>query len=328
MKCVKIGIKQAEKMKNQLIKIGVLSFDYIVLREKNYVYFPVTKKIKGFDVIEKRLNKREDRVTFEDLLKKKLNKKEFDLVTKSFDVVGDIAIIEIDRELLKKKKVIAEALLKAIKNVKTVIKKAGEHKGEYRIQDYEFLAGEKKFETVHRENGVLLKLDVRKTYYSPRTSNERLRIAKEIKKGEKVLVMFSGIGVYPIVFSKHSLASEIYGVEINPDACKYAEENLKLNKVKNVKLFCGDVNDVVPKLKNKFDRIVMPLPRTSTEFLDLALKYLNKNGIINLYFFSSEDEVDKIINLVKNKCDCEVIRVVKTGQQSPKIHKYCIDLRV
>ncbi len=327
MKCVKIDLKQAEKVKRELLDLGIFDKNYEITKNKNYIYFPVNKNVKGFKIIDRKIKKKYNKIEFEDLLKTKLNKEEFGLLTKAYDVVGKIAIIEIDDKLLSKKKLIGEVLLESNNNIKTVVRKVGGHEGEYRIQNYEFLAGDNNLETLHKENGISLKLNISKTYYSIRSSNERLRISKLIKDGEVVLVMFSGIGVYPLVISKNSKAKEIYGVEINPDACKYAEENLKLNKIKNIKLFCGDVIKVIPKLKVKFDRILMPLPGNSFKFLDLALKFLNKNGIIHLYCFSSEEEIDKLVQNIKIKYDFKAINIVKAGQQSPRIYRYCLDLR-
>ena len=63
--------------------------------------------------------------------------------------------------------------------------------------------------------------------------------------------MFSGIAPFPIVISKNSKANEIYGVEINPNAHKYALENLKLNKISNIKLFEGDVKTVLPDIEKE-----------------------------------------------------------------------------
>jgi tRNA G37 N-methylase Trm5 len=155
-----------------------------------------------------------------------------------------------------------------------------------------------------------------------------MRVAKQVRKNENVLVMFAGVGVYNLVIAKHSPAKEIYGVEINPDACKYAEENIKLNKFSNIKFYCGDVRKIVPKLKKKFDRIIMPLPKTSSEFLDVSLKTINKNGIIHLYCFSSEEEISKVVTLIKSKCKCHILKVLKAGQQSPRVYRYCIDFKV
>ena len=76
-----------------------------------------------------------------------------------------------------------------------------------------------------------------------------------------MLVMFSGCAPYPIVIAKNAKPAEIAAVELNPVAYDYAVENVKLNKANNVTLFEGDVNEVVPILHKKFDRILMPLAR-------------------------------------------------------------------
>ena len=90
----------------------------------------------------------------------KLTEKELGELKTAFDVVGDIAILEIDDSLKKKEKIIAETLLSLHKNIKTVLKKADEHSGEYRTQKMKYLAGEKRKETTHKEINTLLKLDV------------------------------------------------------------------------------------------------------------------------------------------------------------------------
>ncbi len=328
MKCVKAELKLAEKVKTKLLNLGIFSKDYDATRDNNYVYFPVTKAVKDFIIVERRLVKKKQKLSFRDLLKKSLSEKELDLISKSYDVVGNIAILEIDDELFKKKKLIAEALLKSNKNVRTVVRKVGGHEGEYRIQDYEYLAGLKKFEIVYKENSILIKLDIRKAFFSPRLSNERMRITKLIKDEERVLVMFSGVSPYELNIAKNSNAREIYGVEINKDACKYAEESVKLNSFNKINLFCGDVRKILPKLNKKFDRIVMPLPKNSKDFLDLALKYLNKKGIIHFYCFSEENKIQETIAFLKSKCKCKVLNIVKCGQKSPRISRFCVDFQV
>ena len=110
----------------------------------------------------------------------------------SFDIVGSrekaVAIIEMpeDRETAKK---IAEEIMRIHKNVKTVLGKVGERKGEFRIRDYEVIMGEEDTEVVHKEYGCFFKLDPRKVYFSPREATERQRIASLVKPGEKVLEM-------------------------------------------------------------------------------------------------------------------------------------------
>lgn len=329
MKCVRILLKDTEKARRKLFSTGFIDKKYKISAGKKYSYIPVIGEVNGFNIINKNLIKK-NKVgrSFKDLLKNKLNGKEISLIKKAHDVVGDVAIIELDERLLKKKKIIVDAFRTLHKNIRSVARKIGGHGGDYRIQKYEAISGDKNLETFHKESGVIVKLNVSKVYFSPRLAGERLRIAKNIKKGEDVLVMFSGAGIYCFVCAKHSNANEVYGVEINPEGYKYALESLKLNKFKNVKLFLGDVKKVVPKLNKKFDRIIMPLPASSLKFLNLALKHVNDKGIIHFYFFSDDPGVKSVVDFIKKKCKCRILKIVRCGQQSPKIYRWCVDFKV
>jgi len=220
-----------------------------------------------------------------------------------------------------------------VKPVKVVVKKVGGHIGRLRLQKFKILAGEKRKTAFYRESGVKMKVHIEKVYFSPRFGTERLRIAKQIKKGEEVLVMFSGAAPFPLVFVKNSGAKEIIGVELNKEGHKLAEENVKLNKFKNIRLYCGDVREVVPKLKRKFDRVCMPLPKGGEAFLDIALRAVNKGGVIHFYDFLHEDAFDLAKEKVKEACGaakkkCRVLGLTKCGQQSPRVWRICVDFRV
>ncbi len=252
----------------------------------------------------------------------------------SYDIVGDILILDIPDELKERQKQIAQEFLKKHPHVKTVVKKKGIHSGKYRLQKYAHLAGKRNKETEYKENGVRLRLNIEKTYFSPRSATERLRIAKQVKKGEIILVMFSGIAPYALVIAKNADPKEIYGIEANPSAHKYALENLVLNKADNIKLFKGDVKKILPKLKKKFDRIIMPLPKGAEEFLPLALKSLNKKGIIHFYGFEEEPDINKKLKekisvaCKKQKKKCRILKIVKCGHYGPRIYRMCTDFKI
>ncbi len=189
--------------------------------------------------------------SFRELVKRGLTKDEQPLLKTAYDAIGDIAILEIDEGLRKKEKFIAESLLKCQKNIRTVLRKDSAHEGDFRTQKLKYLAGENKKETVHTESKARLKLDVEKVYFSPRMSNERLRIAGQVKDGENILVMFSGCAPYPVVIAKNTEAKMMTGIELNPVGHRYAVENVKLNKLNNVFLFKGDAREVVDRLCNR-----------------------------------------------------------------------------
>ncbi|MEM5794300.1 MAG: class I SAM-dependent methyltransferase family protein [Candidatus Aenigmatarchaeota archaeon] len=276
-----------------------------------------------------------------EIFKEKLTEEEMKLLPSSFDIIGSrekaVAIVEIPEELKDKQEIIAKAIMKLHKNVKTVLKKASERKGKLRIREYELIAGETNTEVLHKEYGYLLKLDPQKVYFSPREATERQRIAEQVKPSENVLVMFSGVCPYPLaIFKKQPKVNKIVAVEINPDAHKYAEENVKLNKAeKKVFPVLGDVKEVCPKYYGKFDRIVMPLPLGAESFLDIAIKCLkSQGGIVHFYNWGSEDDLySRALSLIekharKLRKKVEILNKRKVLPYAPKKYKVCIDFKV
>jgi len=240
----------------------------------------------------------------------------------SFDQIGTIAVFNGKITKEEAKKILS-------KNIKTVGYKSKSYSGKLRLPKVKILAGEKTKETIHKENKCLFKLNIEKCYFSVRSGTERLRIAKDVKKDEDVLVMFSGIAPFPLVIEKNSNPKEIYAIELNRKCHKYAKENLILNKSKKIKLFRGDVKKVLPNLNKKFDRILMPLPKDSENYLDLALNYIKKNGIINFYTFGQEKEIKELKNkILKHSKKIKIKKVVKCGHYAPYTFRLCFDLAI
>lgn len=338
---IKIPIKKTEQVKKFLVKNKLLDFDYKLSKDKSFMYFSVkdcTKVKKKFKFIQKsnkKLKKSLKKQTnLKQILKNKLTKQESSHLKTAYDTIGSIAILEIDKQLIKKQELIAKTLLRINKNIKTVLKKSGEHTGVFRTQNLVHLAGKKTKEAIYKENNVILRFDVEKVYFSIRLSTERKRIMQKINPGEDILVMFSGCGPYPITIAKNTKAKEITAIEINPIAHKYAIENIKLNKIKNIKALKGNVKKVMPKLKTKFDRILMPLPKSAEDFLNLALKSIKKKGTIHFYDFLNEKDIPKAaIKKIDKACkqakkEYKILHYNKCGQFSPRVFRVCVDFKV
>ena len=251
---LKINIKDAQKAKEYLQQESLLNKQYRLKREKKHIFlairkeFSIPKNFENAKIVKKNLEKIKEKPTLKSELSKKLNKEDFDLLKTAHDIVGDIAILEIPDELKKKEKLIANTLLNTSPRIKTVVKKADFHGTIFRTQKTKHLAGVKTTETIHRENNINLKLDIEKVYYSARSSTERRRITDQIKKGESVLVMFSGAAPFVCAISKNTLAKEVYGIELNPTGHYYGVENIRINKLKNARLILGDVKEILPKI--------------------------------------------------------------------------------
>jgi len=279
-------------------------------------------------------------MTLKKILEGKLSKNELKFVPSSFDIIGSkekaVAIIEIPRELSKRKKLIAEALMKKHKNVKTVLNKRSPRKGIYRIRDLELLAGDENTEVVHVESGCRFLIDPKKVYFSPREGTERLRIAKKVRKNENVMIFFAGVGPFAIIIAKKAMPRKVVGIEINPIAVEYFNKNIKLNKIKNCNVIFGDVKEVVKRRKDlhkNFDRVIMPLPESAFNYIEEAILCLKKGGVCHYYCFSSQekicDEKNRIQNTVKNLGHkVKFIEVKKVLPWGPGIWKFRIDFTV
>jgi len=209
----------------------------------------------------------------------------------SYDIVGDIAIIK--KPLKYNEEEYVKKILEKHKFIRTILLQETDVLPPYRIPKYRILYGENKTETINIEYGLKFKVDVSRCYYSPRLSNERYRIAKQVKENEEVLVMFSGVNVYPIYIAKYSKAKIIYSIELNPFAVKYGLENLKINKVNNVITFLGDVKDISKYIGYLEDRdgIIKNDKEYIRDIIDSGLE------INNLYIY----EYDEIIENIKYK---------------------------
>ena len=337
MKAAKVALQDAEKMKNLLLEQHLLNTDYLPTTNAEFIFFPLidNEYTDEVEVVEMDLQKKQKTITIDDLFREFLTEEEMKHAPRSQEIIGEILLLEIPDQLVGKEKQIAEAYLKTVKNIKTVVKKTAIHSGQFRTRRVEVLAGVDTKETTHLESGVRLFMNVEETYFSARLGHERLRIANLVKKGEDVLVMFSGSAPYPLVLAKHSEAKKIIGIELNPKAHGFAITNREKNKVseERVQLINDDVRVAVPKLKQQFDRILMPLPKTSEEFLDTALPAAKKGAFIHLYAFLNQKEIVNEGQNIVNICEelgfeLELINTVKCGQHAPYTFRVCYDLKV
>lgn len=336
VECIQVRLIDAEKVKRELLEKKQINLDYRPIKEEGHIFFPVQNYSGEYEVIEKDLNesKREPTaIPFKKALSKLLNEKELEIAKTAYEVVGGIAIIEVPDELEAKQKEIAECLLQSNSQLTTVVKKSSGHEGTFRTQKMTVLAGENTKVASYRENNCTIKYDVENVYFSARLSTERKRILELIQPDEEILVMFSGAAPYPCVFAKNSKAKEIIGVEINPKGHEYGLENIAVNKITNVKLFCGDVREIVPQLHMKFDRIVMPLPKTAEEFLDVTLPVAKKGCTIHMYAFYHEDEFDKATKEIDKYCKAQereykILSINKAGQHAPRTYRICVDFQL
>jgi len=253
------------------------------------------------------------------ILKEKLQPQELNSLIKSFDIIGDIAIIRVQNVLKPKAPLVAEAIMGTHKRVKTVLLQTSPVLGEFRLRKLQWIAGENRTETVHREFGCLFKVDLNHVYFSPRLSYERMRIAKLVRPNEVVANLFAGVGCFSIVMARFSKVDKVHSIDINSVAVGYMQENVRLNKVKRQVIpLLGDAKEIVEKqLRNVADRVLMPLPEKAYEYLDHALIALKPSGgHIHYYAFEHATKDEKPVEKVKARVS-EKLRKLKAEFNIP-----------
>ena len=361
MLTLKIPVQNIEATRQIVLNHKIIDFDYKIKVENGFGHIPIKAGTdeetlsKVIEECKEEIIKQNENYTIEimdlsqdddletvkrfprsitELLKDKLSEEEIEELKKSFDIIGDVVIVEIPEDLEAHKKEIGQATLQFTKR-KTVYMKKSAVKGVTRVRELELIAGEDNPITIHKEHGTRLKLDVKNVYFSPRLATERKRVQEACEDGEEILDMFAGIGPFPIVIA-HEKNVNITAVDINEYAIKYLNENIKLNKLApnaHITAICGDTNEVaLNELKGKkFNRLIMNLPGLAPEFLDLAVSLCKDGGVIHYYEFSdgfSQGIERAQIACEKQNKEVEILNTRKVKSSSPGMWHVAIDCKV
>jgi len=225
-------------------------------------------------------------------------------VYNSYDVVGDIAIIRLTEVSKKHSGDIAKAIMSIHQNVKTVLAQTSPVRQGFRTRELRYVAGENRTGTAHVESGCIFYVDVSNCYFSPRLSYEHMRVARQVSDGEIVVNMFAGVGCFSLLIAKYSNASRVYSIDINPAAFEYMQENIRVNRAYGrVIPVLGDAKEIIEaRFCQVAQRVLMPLPEKSLEYLPYALSALRKpGGWIHYYDFEHAKKVGDAVEKVKLK---------------------------
>lgn len=315
--CIRVPRIVGERTRKKLIELGALNKNLKIKTHGEDLLIPVLKPVEGLG----------------EIIKENFEITEYEIpipqIPGAYELIGDIAIIDQHEENAME---IANILLHH-KNIKTVMQAASAVSGEYRTRELTHLAGENRTETLYRENGCRYLLDVSKVYFTPRLSTERMRIADQVKDGDKVVDMFAGVGPFCILVAKRFPRAQVIAVDKNPMAIKYLRENVRLNKVRNIEIKEGDARHEVKSISDA-DHVIMNLPHSGSEFLDAAFGIIKRGGIIHLYAISHEDDLfGGILRDIENyacKAGFKVIPLDKriVRPYAPYQYNICIDFQV
>ena len=325
--CLKIQKEFGVKSIHLLKDLNLLNSNLKIRRETDWLLIPLTKKpnkenktriletISLAELSTSDFNIRKNKTqTIDKLLEKSIPSHLLVSLPKSFDIIGQVIITEIPPNLNEYERQIGESFLQVYPNTKTVLSKQSAISGLSRLRKYKAIAGTGETETIHKENGCLFSVDPLKAYFSPRLAYEHDRISKNVKDGEKIIDMFSGVGSFAIQIAKKHKNVKIYAIDLNPNAIQFLNKNVQMNKVSSkVIAIIGNAREIIEKyLTGIADRVIMNLPKKSIQFIDVACSGIKSSGgIIHYYEFANEDELFDIAKarlrtaIVKNQRQIE-----------------------
>jgi len=316
-----------------LLELEILDNSVKIGADEALLYLPLTREPasdemksfpEGIEFTEFNFELQEKKLVPEDLLG----------FSPAYEVIGDVALLEdpdLDKQTASK---IAEALLRTQSNIKTVLKPLTPVIGEFRVREFEVVAGEPRTETIHREYGCRYKVDLARAYFTPRLSTERSRVLSWIKEGDIVVDMFAGVGPYSILIAKSKKPSKVLAIDKNPDAVRHLRENIDINSVKNIEAIEGDAREEAKKFAGIADHVIMNLPHNAFEFLDSAVFLTKPGGIIHYYGITPEKDLfESSIELIKEAAEkagrnIEILEKRVVRSYAPHQYNICIEARI
>jgi tRNA (guanine37-N1)-methyltransferase len=309
--CLKIPKKMGEKAIAQAAKMGLMDKTLLIQHDVEAICLPLTRQPDETEwaALKKHLptlqlativfaEKNQQPQTLTQALEGKLPPNLLALLPQAFDIVGDIVVIDISPELKPHEAAIGQAILQTHRSVKTVLAKAGDIGGVFRVRDYAVIAGEPKTATIHREFGCQFRVDLARAYFSPRLSHEHMRVAELVGSGEVVVDLFAGVGPFSVLIGKKQPSAKVYAVDLNPNAVELLKVNVRVNRVARcVFPIQADAREIAQtRLRGVADRVIMNLPETAIDFVDAACNAIKpEGGIIHFYaFIRKPDTVENL----------------------------------
>ncbi len=263
-------------------------------------------------------------------LEGKINERFVEFLPSGFQTIGDIAILNLRKEIFENGEMIGRSMLVLYPSLKTVCIKLDGVNGAERVPSIEKVAGDGT-ETIHKENGCLYKLDVTKVMFSKGNTLERGRLAGVVSKDETVVDMFSGIGYFIVPIAKSGVR-KVYAIELNPNAFEYLEQNIRLNNLGNAEIFNCDNRKAPPQLEGVADRVLMGYLPSTDKFLDAAFWFLKPSGgIIHFHDVFKDSELwGKPLQILEAAAEknCMKLKVLDkhiVKQYSPRTQHVVID---
>ncbi|WP_456454453.1 class I SAM-dependent methyltransferase [Methanopyrus sp.] len=322
----------AERARRALSREDLLARNAKVRREEDMVLFPVRDVRRACSVLEElgvpyeageaEFERTVEHRSVEDVLEDSLGWS----VPVPYDVIGDVAVVQIPDELRGHEREVGRAIMKVHRRVRAVFER-GPVRGIFRVRDLRRIAGKGPAITEHREHGCRFRVDLARCYFNPRLATERRLLAEDVvKEGSTVLDLFAGVGPITVILKRFVPSVDVTACELNPVAYRYLLKNLRLNRVK-ARAFLGDAREV-SRLVGKFDYVIMNVPKMAHRFVETAVRCVRPEGRLIYYRIvpNAEEAFEELRRKIDRPVELESHREVKP--YSPEESLYRLVVRV
>lgn len=321
----------ADATLKRIVSLGLLDKSRKVLERNGFVEIPVKEPLPNYEVVlQEGPSYYRETQDLASALGKDLPPNAMRLLPRGWYILGDIIVVKIHPDLTPYASLIGQALLSIYPRCHTVLRDYG-IEGQLREPRREMIAG-MCAKTVHRENGVLFKLDAQKVMFSAGNLKERMRMS-HFGKGEFVVDMFAGIGYFSLQMAVHSRPRRVMAIELNPVAFEYLCQNIILNRVEEiVEPVLGDCAKITPE--GVADRVVMGMVQVTDKYLQKGIQALRPGGILHYHqtvpsWRFPEAAVEDVIETAKSLGrKAEVLQCIRVKKFSPGVVHAVVDARI
>ncbi len=284
---LRVPRERGERTRRALLELEALRVDLRIVGDGGSLLFPVRGELARLESLGE-LTVAEFR-SFDDLDAPRRYQELLELpadrqarLPRAFDVVGDIVLIRLPRDLEADAPAVGDALLQFVPGARLVGADYGVH-GPERLRSLRRIAGSGAWRTVHRENGIAFEVDVERAYFSPRLAREHARVADCVRPGERVYDLGCGVGPFSITIASQQRARRIVAIDHNPAAIELLEATVHhLGLPALVEAHVASIDDFLLGAE-PCERAILNLPQGGIKYLTSVAGAVEPGGTVHYY---------------------------------------------
>ena len=222
-------------------------------------------------------------------------------VPSSYETVGHLIRLNLPDDMEDSTaSIIGNVLIDKLPHIQTVVRKTANITNQFRVLPLRLVAGTENYIVSVKESDCTFKFDYSTVYWNSRLQQEHgLLVSSFFKPGQVVVDMFCGVG--PFALPACRLGCFVYANDLNPESYRWLLENININRIKSDKIATHnlDAREFIERITDgvkQVDHVIMNLPASSVEFLDLFPRKGFEDAQIHCYLFAkpSEDPLDLV----------------------------------